>query len=215
MQLRVSRTPQSQHGRSYQSTSRGDHCTSSDALGFWVSSVFCRCFNQSIQILYNWLGREYDKYPIRSTVSCFLALVVRGRLPPPPPNTTTLGLSAHVCPPQPLHWIFRGSEYKCDFLSFVVHQDLKSSSSLVVKLYDTVKAVKICKVFIQLFSHPAYLHAESLHQARLHNLACHCDGLLSTVREYSQRFIGTEAGTEADEIERWVYPLCFTILDRC
>ena len=88
----------------------------------------------------------------------------------------------------------------------MVYQDLKPSSSLVVKLYDTVKAVKICKVVIQLFSHPVCLYAEKLHQTRLYNLACHCDGLLSTVREYSQRFVGTEAGSEADEIERWVYP---------
>lgn len=96
----------------------------------------------------------------------------------------------------------------------MVHQDLKSSSSLVVKLYQTARAVKVCKVIIQLFSHPACLHAKTLHQTRLQNLIRHCDGLLSTVREYSQRFIGTEAGAEADEIERWVYPLCFTILDR-
>ena len=27
------------------------------------------------------IGREYDKYPIRSTVACFLALVMRGRAP--------------------------------------------------------------------------------------------------------------------------------------
>lgn len=139
---------------------------------------------------------------------------MRGRLSPPPPNTTTLGLSAHVCPHQPLHWLFRWSDSKCDSVSFVVHQDLKSSSSLVVKLYQTARAVKVCKVLIQLFSHPACLHAKTLHQTRLQNLIRHCDGLLSTVREYSQRFIGTEAGAEADEIERWVYPLCFTISDR-
>jgi hypothetical protein len=39
----------------------------------------------------------------------------------------------------------------CDSVLFVVHQGLKSSS-LVVKLYDTVKVVKVCKVFIRPFT---------------------------------------------------------------
>jgi hypothetical protein len=37
----------------------------------------------------------------------------------------------------------------CDYVSFVVHQDLKSFSLLVVRIYDTVKAVKVHKVNIQ------------------------------------------------------------------
>lgn len=40
----------------------------------------------------------------------------------------------------------------------------------------------------------------------LSDLARHSDELLSTVREYSPRFVGTDVGTAADEIERWVYP---------
>ncbi|KAF8266619.1 hypothetical protein EI94DRAFT_1786854 [Lactarius quietus] len=55
--------------------------------------------------------------------------------------------------------------------------------SLIVRLYDATKAVKI-------------------HKARLGNLARQCGDLLSTVRDHSPRLVGTPAGAEADEIER-------------
>ncbi len=42
-------------------------------------------------------------------------------------------------------------------LSSVVHQDLKSSSLLVVRLYDTVKAVKVHKVNIRSSKHVSLL----------------------------------------------------------
>ncbi|KAH9001757.1 hypothetical protein EDB92DRAFT_1812453 [Lactarius akahatsu] len=55
--------------------------------------------------------------------------------------------------------------------------------SLIVRLYDAAKAVKI-------------------HKKRLGNLARQCDDLLSTVGEHSPRLIGTSASGEADEIVR-------------
>jgi hypothetical protein len=39
----------------------------------------------------------------------------------------------------------------CDYVSFVARQDLKPSSLLVVRIYDTFNAVKVNKVNIQLF----------------------------------------------------------------
>ncbi|KAI9433952.1 kinase-like domain-containing protein [Lactarius indigo] len=60
---------------------------------------------------------------------------------------------------------------------------IPEGSSLIVRLYDAVKAVKI-------------------HKKRLGNLARQCDGLLSTVGEHSPRLVGTSASGEADEIVR-------------
>ena len=50
---------------------------------------------------------------------------------------------------RPPCWRFQGTESTCDYVSLVVYQDLKSLSLLVVRLYDTVKAVKVHKVNIQ------------------------------------------------------------------
>ncbi|KAH8980822.1 hypothetical protein EDB86DRAFT_3087571 [Lactarius hatsudake] len=60
---------------------------------------------------------------------------------------------------------------------------ISDGSSLIVKLYDAAKAVRI-------------------HKKRLGNLARQCDGLLSTVGEHSPRLVGTSASGEADEIVR-------------
>jgi hypothetical protein len=57
--------------------------------------------------------------------------------------------SAGVWHGRPLRWCYQGTESMCDYVSFVVHQDLKSFSLLVVRIYDTVKAVKVHKVNIQ------------------------------------------------------------------
>jgi hypothetical protein len=52
---------------------------------------------------------------------------------------------------RPLRWYFRlgGTKSMCDYVSFVVHQGLKSSSLLVVRIHDTFKANKAPKVNIQ------------------------------------------------------------------
>ncbi|KAH9039390.1 hypothetical protein EDB84DRAFT_1436992 [Lactarius hengduanensis] len=60
---------------------------------------------------------------------------------------------------------------------------ISEGSSLIVRLYDAAKAVRI-------------------HKKRLGNLARQCDGLLSTVGEHSPRLVGTSASGEADEIVR-------------
>src|SRR6266403_831825 len=57
--------------------------------------------------------------------------------------------SPHVWHHQPLRWCFRGTESECDSISSVVHRDLIPSSLLVVRLYDTVNAIKVHKVNIR------------------------------------------------------------------
>jgi hypothetical protein len=93
-----------------------------------------------------------------------------------------------------------------------VHQGLKSSSFLVVRLYDTFEAVEVHKVITP---SSACLLAETLHQSQASDLARRCDLLLSSVRKYSPRSVGTVVFTEADEIERWASSLMLTVSDRC
>ena len=52
------------------------------------------------------------------------------------------------------------------------------------------------------------LVAETWRQSRLSDLSRQCDSLLSMVKEYSPRLVGTPAAIEADAIERCARPLC-------
>ena len=55
------------------------------------------------------------------------------------------------------------------------------------------------------------LVSETRRQTRLSDLSRQCDSLLSMVKEYSPRLIGTPAAIEADAIERCAYPICYCL----
>ena len=80
----------------------------------------------------------------------------------------------------------------------------------VVRLYEAARGTEIHRVI----PNPHITFASSLiprYQTRLGNLTRQCGDLLSTVREHSPGLVGTVAGAEADEGERYLSLSC--ILD--